>query len=70
MCAGQVHPSRSFGSEYEAPELGVAGVVVAALAVVAASVRENHTSQIRAREAGSWMETMAYDSPRPGTEGK
>lgn len=70
MCAGQVHPLQSFCSEYEAPELGVAGVVVATLAVVAVNVRENHASQIHTREAGSWMETMAYDSPHPWTEGE
>ena len=67
MCASQVCPLHHFGSEYEAPEFGVADVVVA-LAVVAANVRENHASQIRAREAGSRMETVAYNSPRPGTD--
>ena len=67
MCASQVCPLHRFGSEYDAPELGVADVVVA-LAVVAANVRENHASQIHAWEAGSQMETMAYNSPRPGTE--
>lgn len=56
MCAGQVCPSLHFGSEYEAPELGVADVVVV-FAVVAANVWENHVSQIHAREAGLQMGT-------------
>ena len=43
MCAGQVRSSCRFSSEYEAPELGVTDVV-AALAVVAANVWENHAS--------------------------
>ena len=65
MCAGQVRSLCRFGSKYEAPELGVTDVV-AALAVVAANVRENHVSRICARGAGSRMETMAYNSLCPG----
>ena len=68
MCAGQVRPSLRFGSEYEVPELGVADVAVVALAVVAVNVQGNHASRIRVREAGLQMETVVYNSPRPGTE--
>lgn len=68
MCAGQVRPSLCFSSEYEVPELGVADVVVVVLAVVAVNVQGNHASRICVQEAGLQMETVAYNSPHPGTE--